>query len=241
VPRRQNSAEEILSQNAELLARVRLAEQLAAERAAALEALQRENAQLKSERTHYCERVVLLEEELRWIKSQYFGTSSQKTDAAAVNPDQSMLFNEVEVLAAIEAAEEAQRQRTTKVDAHERQHTGGRKAIPTHFPRIEIEHDLPEAQRICTKCPVPHPLKRFSQETRECYRFEPPKISVEHHIRWTYVCEQRHEDVITAPSPPTLLPKTMASPSLLAHLVTAKFDDGSVSRTHQLGRRCGAV
>jgi hypothetical protein len=34
------------------------------------------------------------------------------------------------------------------------------------------------------------------------------------------------EDVITAPSPPTLLSKTMASPSLLDHLVTAKFDDG---------------
>jgi transposase len=226
VPRRQNSAQEILSQNAELLARVRLAEQLAAERAAALEALQKENAELKSERTHYCERVVLLEEELRWIKSQYFGTSSQKTDAAAVNPDQSMLFNEVEVLAAIEAAEEAQRQRTTNVEAHERQHTGGRKAIPAHFPRIEIEHDLPEDQKICTKCPVPHPLKRMGRETRECYRYQPPKISVEHHIRWTYVCEQRHEDVITAPAPPTLLPKTMASSSLLAHLVTAKFDDG---------------
>jgi transposase len=226
VPRRQNSAQDILSQNAELLARVRLAEQLAAERAAALEALQKENAQLKSERTHYCERVVLLEEELRWIKSQYFGTSSQKTDAAAVNPDQSMLFNEVEVLAAIEAAEEAQRQRTTKVEAHERQHTGGRKAIPAHFPRIEIEHDLAEDQKICTKCAVPHPLKRMGRETRECYRYQPPKISVEHHIRWTYVCEQRHEDVITAPAPLTLLPKTMASSSLLAHLVTAKFDDG---------------
>jgi transposase len=226
VPRRQNSAQEILSQNAELLARARLAERLAAERGAELQALQKENEQLKSERTHYCERVVLLEEELRWMKAQYFGTSSQKTDAAAVNPDQSMLFNEAEVLAAIEAAEEAQRQRTTKVEAHERPHTGGRKAIPRHFPRIEVTHDLPEAQKICTKCPVPHPLRRIGQETRECYRFQPPKISVELHIRWTYVCDQRHEDVITAPSPPTLLPKTMASPSLLAHLVTAKFDDG---------------
>lgn len=226
MPRRPNSAQQILSENAELLARVKLAEHLAAERAAALEALQRENAQLKSERTHYCERVVLLEEELRWMKSQYFGSSSQKTDAAAVNPDQAMLFNEVEVLAAIEAAEEAHRQRTTTVDAHERQHSGGRKAIPKHFPRIEITHDLPEAQKVCTKCPVPHPLTRLGPETRECYRYQPPKISVERHIRWTYVCAQRHEDVITAPSPPTLLPKTMASPSLLAHLVTAKFDDG---------------
>jgi hypothetical protein len=104
VPRRQNSGQEILSQYAELLARVKLAERLAAEREAALQALRKENEQLKSERTHYVERVVLLEEEL-WMKAQYFGTTSQKTDAAAVNPGQAMLFNEAEVLAAIEAAE----------------------------------------------------------------------------------------------------------------------------------------
>jgi transposase len=226
VPRRPTSAQEILSQNAELLARLKLAEQLAAEREARLQTLQKENEQLKFERTHYVERVVLLEEELRWMKAQYFGTSTQKTDTTAANPDQAMLFNEAEVLAAIEAAEQAHSQRTTKIQAHERQHTGGRKAIPKHFPRIEIPHDLPEAQKICTKCPVPHPLKRIGEETRECYRFQPPKISVELHIRYTYVCDQRHEDVITAPNPPTLLPKTMAGPSLLAHLVTAKFDDG---------------
>jgi transposase len=224
VPRRPNSAREILSQNAELLARLQLVERLAAEREAALQALQKENEQLKSERSHYVERVVLLEEELRWMKAQYFGTSSQKADAAAASPDQAMLFNEAEVLAAIEAAEQAEC--ITKVGAHERQHTGGRKVIPEHFPRIEVPHDLDEAQKICTKCPVPHPLKRIGQETRECYRYQPPKISVELHIRYTYVCERRHEDVITAPNPPTLLPKTMASPSLLAHLVTAKFDDG---------------
>ncbi len=55
MPRRQNSAQEILSQNAELLARVKLAERLAAGREAALQALQKENEQLKSERTHYVE------------------------------------------------------------------------------------------------------------------------------------------------------------------------------------------
>ena len=150
MPRPPNSAREILSQNAELLARLQLAERLAAEREAALRELQKQNEQLKSERAHYCERVVLLEEELRWMKAQYFGTSSQKTDAAAANPDQAMLFNEAEVLAAIEAADQADRQRVMKVGAHERQHTGGRKAIPAHFPRIEIPHDLPEEQKICT-------------------------------------------------------------------------------------------
>lgn len=225
VPTRLNSAQQLLSHNAELSARLKLAESLAAERATQLEALKKELEQMTAERTRYCERAVLLEEELRWIRSQYFGSVSQKQDAATTHPDQPMLFNEAEVLTAIAAAEEAHQQRAMKVDAHERKHTGGRKAIPPHFPRIPIEYDLPEQQKLCTKCPTPHPLQRIGHERRECYRFDPPKISVEEHIRWTYACTHTHEHVITAPNPPTLLPKTMASPSLLAHLVTAKFDD----------------
>ncbi len=73
---------------------------------------------------------------------------------------------------------------------------------------------------------MPHPLTRIGEEIRECYRFEPQKISVEQHIRPTYVCEERHEAPITAPAPPVILPKSMASPSLLAHVVNSKFNLG---------------
>jgi transposase len=40
------------------------------------------------------------------------------------------------------------------------------------------------------------------------------------------VCEERHEAPITAPAPPVILPKSMASPSLLAHVIKSKFDLG---------------
>jgi transposase len=113
------------------------------------------------------------------------------------------------------------------MEAHVRKHTGGRKAIPKHFPRIVIEHALPEEQKMCTKCAIPHPLTRIGTEERECYRFEAPKISVELHIRYTYVCEERKTDVVTAPAPPVILPKTNASASLVAHLVSSKFDFGT--------------
>lgn len=184
--------------------------------------------QVKGELEKTVERKVLLEEEVRWLKAQYYGRSTQSTDGAEENPDQKMLFNEAEVLAAIEAADEAHRQRTTKIDAHERKRSADahRKAIPEHFPRIEIEHDLAPEQKMCTKCAVPHPLTRIGQEIRECYRFEPPKISVEQHIRPTYVCEERQESPITAPAPPVILPKSMASPSLLAHVTNSKFNLG---------------
>lgn len=193
-----------------------------------LKALEQSHEQLKKELVQKTERTVLLEEELKWLKAQYYGRSTHKSDAAEENADQRMLFNEAEVLAAIEAAEAAHAARTTTVDAHARKRSPdcGRKAIPEHFPRIVIEHDLPTEQKICTRCAVPHPLTRMGEQTRECYRFDPPKISVEQHVRPTYVCEERHEAPITAPAPPVMLPKSMASSSLLAHVIKSKFDLG---------------
>jgi transposase len=221
----------LADKNTELSVRLKISEErnrLLREEAQRLRQIEQAYEQLKSEHRQTVERKVLLEEEVRWLKAQYYGRSTQSSDAAEENPDQRMLFNEAEVLAAIEAADEAHRQRTTKIDAHERKRSAdsGRKAIPEHFPRIAIEHDLAPEQKMCTQCAVPHPLTRIGQEIRECYRFEPPQISVEQHIRPTYVCEERHEAPITAPAPPVILPKSMASPSLLAHVIKSKFDLG---------------
>jgi transposase len=234
VPTRDTTTQqEQRDKNAQLRVRLSVSENLAEQRLSQIEVLQRQVQQLhadlaqeKAGRVRECELRTLAEEELRWLKAHIYGSSSQKSDFATVNPDQRLLFNETEVLAVIEAAEAAERQRTTKVGAHERKHTGGRKAIPEHFPRILIEHDLPEEQKMCTKCATPHPLTRIGKEVHECYRFEAPKISVEQHIRWTYVCEERHSDVVTAQAPPVILPKTNASPSMVAHLVSSKFDYG---------------
>lgn len=75
------------------------------------------------------------------------------------------------MLAAIEAADQAHAARTSEVEAHERKRSAdsGRKAIPDHFPRIVIEHDLPADAKLCTQCAVPHALTCIGQETRECY------------------------------------------------------------------------
>jgi transposase len=221
----------LADKNTELTARLKVSEEqirLLREENQRLKQIEHAHEQLKSEHQQTVERKVLLEEEVRWLKAQYYGRSTQSTDASEQNPDQQMLFNEAEVLAAIEAADEAHRRRTTKIEAHERKRSAdsGRKAIPEHFPRIEIEHDLAPEQKMCTKCAVPHPLTRIGEEIRECYRFEPPKISVEQHIRPTYVCEELHDAPITAPAPPVILPKSMASPSLLAHVVNSKFNLG---------------
>jgi transposase len=178
------------------------------------QALSAHNAQL-------VERNTLLLEEVQWLKSQLFGRSSEKS-TADVSPDQRMLFNEAEVLAAIAAADE--KAGTQSVDAHERHATPGRKAIPEKFPRKQVIHDIPESEKICPLDGTP--LVQIGEEVSEQYEYTPPKLMVLQHVRPKYASGCDHSGVKIAPVALQLLPKSMASPSLLAHITTAKFVDG---------------
>ncbi|HEY6454516.1 MAG TPA: IS66 family transposase [Steroidobacteraceae bacterium] len=204
--------------NAELTSRLRLAD----EQAHSLLCLQEENARLKREASGSRERVVLLEEEIRWLKAQVFGRSAEH-HAPDTASDQQMLFNEPEVLAALEAAEAALAQRTTPIAAHERKRTG-RTVIPKEFPRQDIVHDVAQEQKIC-----PHDgtaLERFGEEVSERYGYQKARIWVERHIRPKYACPCCREGVLIAPVLASLLPKANVGASLLAHLVANKFVDG---------------
>ena len=229
LPRHKNDPKALRDANAALRVQLSVAESLADSLRAENEALrakvaalETKNDQLSAAAADYSKEVVSLREELRWYTALRFSPSSQRvTDFVTDALDQQLLFNLPLVEQAIEAARKT---RSTKVAAHERKHTGGRKVIPSHFPRDLIEHDLPDEQKICTQCAIPHPLKRIGGEERECYRIKPAQVTVEHHIKYTYVCEELNTGVVTASAPPTILPKTNASASLVAHLIAKKFD-----------------
>jgi transposase len=185
--------------------------------------VEQENQQLKSDNAHLTERATLLNEEVQWLKAQLFGRSSEKA-SSEVSADQHLLFNEVEVLAAITAAESEAATQVIRIEAHERQKKPGRKAIPERFPRIAVLHDIPEEEKVC-----PHdgtPLERIGVESAEQYDFVPPKLRVLRHERPKYACPCCHQGVKIAPPPAHILPKCMASPAMLAQITTAKFVDG---------------
>ena len=205
-------ARDLQAKNAELTARVKLSD----------EQLQR----LQQQNEHLTERLMLLEEEVRWYKEQFFGRSSQKSPADMA-AEQKLLFNEAEVLAAIEAADAAHAARTTPIAAHERKrHSGGREVIPAQLPRKEIVHDLANEQKHCEHDGVCWAMERIGEEVSERYHYEPPKVWVERHVRPKWGCNHCHQGVHVAPCAPHILPKSNASASLLAHLITSKFVDG---------------
>jgi transposase len=188
------------------------------------EVLERENAQLKTQVSQYCETNLLLKEEIAWLKAQFYGRSSEKSSADAVSPDQAMLFNEAEVLAAIAAAD-AEAAAPIRIEAHERRQKPGRKVIPAEFPRIPVVHDIAEVDKHC-----PHDgtaLTVIGKEIAERYDLVRPQLRVLVHERLKYTCPCCHQGVKIAPLPAQLLPKSMAAPSLLAAITTAKFVDGT--------------
>jgi len=165
-------------------------------------------------------RIGLLEEEIRWLKAQLLGRSSEKTPAEEINPDQGWLFNEAEALAS--AAERAPISIT--IPAHERG-KGGRKKLSAELPRVDQVHDLPEAEKVCARDGTP--LERIGQEISEQLDYQPAKVRVIRNIRPKYVCPCCKAYVAIAPVPAQLLPKSMATASLLAQISTAKFVDGT--------------
>ena len=164
-------------------------------------------------------RIGLLEEENRWLKAQLFGRSSEKRAPADIAPDQAWLFNEAEALAkAAELAPVA-----IVIPAHERQKRG-RKKLSATLPRIEIVHDLSEADKVCASDGTA--LERIGEEVAEQLDFKPAQIRVLRHIRPKYACPCCRQGVKIAPVPLSLFPKSLATPALLAHITTAKFVDG---------------
>jgi transposase len=115
---------------------------------------------------------------------------------------------------------------------------GKRRPLPAHLERIDVIHTIAEADRLCA-CGTP--MVEIGREVSEQLDIVPMQLRVIRNIRLTYACpdsaavesaaSKSHTDglplsPITAPLPAQALPKTNASGSFLAMLITAKFVDG---------------
>jgi len=184
-------------------------ERLAADKAA----VEQTNRQLKAQ-------LLTLTEQLNLALARRYAASSEK-----LSPDQIALFDEAEREADSQADDEAETaepdDEAVTVAAH-RRNRRGRKPIPDHLPRIDVIHELPAAERRCTH--DGQPLAEIGEVISEQLDIIPATIRVLRHIRKQYACECG-ECIRTAPLPPQPIPKSLASPGLLAHVAVSKYQD----------------
>jgi transposase len=181
-----------------------------------------EIATLKALNAAQAARIAILEEQLRLAAVKAFAPKSEKLSALA----QMDLFNEAERL---DVNPEVGAQATEiAVPAHARAR-GKRKPIDAKLPRVRVEHDIPDDQKTC---PCGCQLTRIGEVTSEQFDLVPARAQVLQHVRFKYACRScegtSHDGpvVVTAAMPAQPIPKSNASPGLLAHVASAKFVDG---------------
>jgi transposase len=126
-----------------------------------------------------------------------------------------------------ETTEEAKPQEFSEVKSHKR-NKAGRKPIDPNLKREPRTIDIPESGKTCA-CGAA--LTRTGEEISEKLIIVPPKIYVDQIIRPKYACRccEGTEDegkpaVRIAPVEPSIIPKGIASASLLGTIFTQKFE-----------------
>lgn len=160
--------------------------------------------------------IASLEQRNAMLLQERYGSRSEKFE----NSHQASLFDEARVdaieIPAIEAAEaEIQVAGFTRKKA-------GRKPLPAHLPREEVIYDLPEDEKHCA-CGCA--LTEIGADKSEQLEIIPAQFKVIVHVRKKYACKSCENTVKTAALPAMPIPKSIATASLLAHVMVCKYED----------------
>jgi transposase len=175
---------------------------------------------LEEKEHSYQSRIDYLQERIRLLQNELFGRKTEKLPKE--DHHQLLLFNEVETA---EAAVVLPNEIT--IAQHTRRKRG-RKPLPKDLPRVEVIHDLTDAEKVCG---CGSHMSRIGEEVCEKLDIIPAKVQVIRHIRYKYACKNCEgvdsdgPTVKIAPAPVQLIPKSMATAGLLAHLLVSKFED----------------
>jgi transposase len=190
-----------------------------------LEQLEKHNAELEAKLIKQNEleaKLHWLEEQLRLHQLKRFGTSSEKT-----NPNQLelTLFNETETEANPELPEP-----TVETIIYRRRKKRGHRELMLENLRTEtVEYRLSEEEQVCSCCSGF--LHEMSTEVRQEIKYIPAEVKVVKHVRYVYSCrhcerEELETPIVTAPMPKPVYSGSLASPSIMAHIMNQKYVDG---------------
>ncbi len=179
--------------------------------------------QLAKDNHHYQQKTARLEtenkclrEQIQLLRSKHFGKSSEKLDPTM----QSQLFDEVD-LDELNPAGEPEEEELIEINYNRRKAKKDRsKYIDTSgLPHERQVMDLADKDKTCA-CGCE--LKKIGEDVREEIQCIPERFKVIEHVRPKYACPNC-QTVKAAPALMLPLPKSKASSSLLAEIITNKY------------------
>jgi transposase len=170
----------------------------------------KENTTLKDTIASLEKQVSTLHERIDFLLRQQFQSKSEK-----LNPNQPSLFDD-----APEEITKLPTEDDTELIKYTRK-KGGRRKPPKDLPRIRVEHDIDEADKLCSCGRKMHRIKELIFEQ---YDIVPAQFRIIESVRFVYGCTCGAKPK-TTPVPPTILPKSQVSASFLATVAVQKFED----------------
>ena len=178
---------------------------------------------LKAGLKEYHHKYLLIKEQYDLLVYKRFVRSAEQLKADESQP---LLFTEGQ--AKSEAIKETQTIEYTEVKTHKR-NKKGRKAIDPKITRKVKIIDIPESEKTCA-CGAE--LCKISEESSEKLVIIPMQVYVEQTIRPKYACrkcegteDELKPTVRIMPPEPSIIPRSIASPSLLSCIMIQKYDD----------------
>lgn len=185
---------------------------ISSEDQALLMPLQEEINQLKNEALEWKQKYFNMLEQFKLAQQRKYSPSSESNILQG-----ELQFDEAE---AVETTELPQEENTVTVTYTRKKPV--RRPLPAELPRETIEHDIAEEDKLCS-CGCMK--QRIGEEVTEQLEFVPAKLTVIAHVRPKYACNRCDEGVSIASMPQLFLPKSIATPSLVAHVIISKYQD----------------
>ena len=92
-----------------------------------------------------------------------------------------------------------------------------------HLPQIRVEHDVPEAEKVCSHCG--EPKAKIGEDEARVLEFIPAHFELHVHVLPKYACSHCRDGVAAPEVPPRPLSGCIAGAGLLAGVVVSKFSD----------------
>ena len=98
---------------------------------------------------------------------------------------------------------------------------GSRKPDYDRLPQKRIEHDVPEAEKVCSCCG--EHKARIGEDVARVLHFVPAHFELHIHILPKYACSHCRDGVTAPEPPPRPISGCIAGPGLLSELIISKF------------------
>ena len=174
------------------------------------------------------DRVMALQAEVNWLREQLKLSRSKKYGASSekglADGEQLSLFNEAELHQDPQAEEPTEKDLTAMRKKASRK--GGKQKKTRSLPIERTEYRLSEEEQVCPRCgEALHVLKK---EVHDEIEVIPAQYKVKRTVRYVYACRNCEKNgteatIIRADAPAPLFRNSLASPSLVADIISRKY------------------